>query len=225
VDRLQKLSKYAFGMGTLQIVISTVAFTVFPFLGGVQFLEYFMNSSPELVDISRFDEAIVIGAALSLSSSAFVLKILQEKGQLSSQFGAACLGVLLMQDIAVVPLLALLPIIESNGGALSFDDQVAVLGGTFLKAILGLSGILVIGGAIVRYLFSLVAQTKSSETFIALCQLVAIGTGQLTEVRSSHESHSVVVMCMNSTGFRLVQYSWEFYGRDVVGIVELSDAD
>ena len=147
----------------------------------MQFLEYIIGSRPELVDITRVDEAVVIGAALSLSSSAFVLKLLQEKNQLSSLFGSACLGVLLLQDIAVVPLLVLLPIIESNAGPLPLEVQLSILGGTFLKAILGLGGILVVGGGIVRYLFSLVAQTKSSETFVALCLFVAVGTGALTD--------------------------------------------
>jgi Kef-type K+ transport system membrane component KefB len=177
VDRLKSLSKYAFGMGTLQVILCTAAFFVFPFIGGVQFLEIFMGSDAALVDIERVDEAIVIGAALSLSSSAFVLKILQENGQLSTKFGAACLGILLLQDIAVVPLLVLLPIIESNSGPMPLSAQLTLLGATFVKAILGLGGILVVGGGIVRYLFSLVAKSGSSETFVALCLLVAFGTG------------------------------------------------
>jgi Kef-type K+ transport system membrane component KefB len=179
VDRLKSLSKFAFGMGTLQVILCTAAFFVFPFIGGVQFLEIFMGSDAALVDIERVDEAMVIGAALSLSSSAFVLKILQEKGQMSTKFGAACLGILLLQDIAVVPLLVLLPIIESNSGPMPLSAQLTLLGATFVKAILGLGGILVIGGGIVRYLFSLVAKTGSSETFIALCLLVALGTGKV----------------------------------------------
>ena len=181
IDRLKSLSKYAFGMGTLQVVLSTAAFFIFPFIGGVQFLEVIMKSDRELVDITRVDEALVIGAALSLSSSAFVLKILQEKNQLSSKYGSAALGVLLLQDIAVVPLLVLLPIIENTSGPMPLSAQLTLLGGTFLKAILGLGGILVIGGKIVRYLFSLVAASKSSETFIALVLLVALGTGALTD--------------------------------------------
>lgn len=181
VDRLRGLSKYAFGMGTLQVLLSTAAFFTFPFIGGVQFLEIMMGSRPEIVDITRFDEALVIGAALSLSSSAFVLKILQEKNQLSTRFGAACLGVLLFQDIAVVPLLVLLPIIESNSGPMPLSAQVALLGLTVGKAFLGLGGILVIGGAVVRYMFSLIAQTRSSETFVALVVLTALGTGKLTD--------------------------------------------
>jgi len=181
VDRLKSLSTYAFGMGTLQVILCTAAFFIFPFIGGVQFLEFFVHSQANVVDITRVDEALVIGAALSLSSSAFVLKILQEKGQLSTKFGAASLGILLLQDIAVVPLLVLLPIIESNSGPMPLSAQLTLLGATFLKALVGLGGILVIGGKFVRYLFSLIAQTRSSETFVALCLLVALGTGALTD--------------------------------------------
>ncbi len=181
VERLKGLSKFAFGMGTLQVVLSTAAFFVFPFVGGVKILEFITHTNADFVDITRVDEALVIGAALSLSSSAFVLKVLQEKGQLGTKFGAASLGVLLLQDIAVVPLLVLLPIIESNAGPMPLSVQLTLLGATFLKAILGLGGILVIGGNIVRFLFSLIAQTKSSETFVALCLVVALGMGALTD--------------------------------------------
>jgi len=181
VDRLKSLSTYAFGMGTLQIILCTAAFFSFPFFGGVQFLEYVIGSSPDVVDITRVDESLVIGAALSLSSSAFVLKILQDKGLLSTKTGEASLGILLLQDIAVVPLLVLLPIIESSDGPMPLSAQLILLGETFIKAILGLGGILIVGGQIVRYLFSLIAKTKSSETFVALCLLVALGTGALTE--------------------------------------------
>eukprot|EP01038_Epipyxis_sp_PR26KG_P011716 gene11716-15683_t len=181
IDRLKKLSKFAFGMGTLQVFLSTIAFFIFPFIGGVQFLEFIVGADPAVVDITRFDEALVIGAALSLSSSAFVLKILQEKNQLSTKFGAASLGILLLQDIAVVPVLVLLPIIESNTGTVTLEAQLTILGLTFLKALVGLGGILFIGGALVRYLFSIVAKSRSSETFVALCLLVALGTGGLTD--------------------------------------------
>jgi len=180
VERLKSLAKYAFGMGSLQVILCTLAFFFFPFIGGVQFLEIIAKATPDVVDITRVDEALVIGAALSLSSSAFVLKILQEKGTLGSKVGSASLGVLLLQDIAVVPLLVLLPIIENNAGPLPLSEQVALVGDTVIKAVFGLGGILVVGGAIVRYLFSLVAKTKSSETFVALCLLVALGTGALT---------------------------------------------
>ncbi len=181
VERLKNLSKYAFGMGTLQVLLCTAAFFTFPFLGGITFLENVIGSPAEVVEYTRFDEALVIGAALSLSSSAFVLKIMQERGQLATKSGSAALGILLLQDIAVVPLLVLLPIIENSQGAMPMSEQAALLGVTFLKAILGLGGILVVGGQVTKFLFALIATTKSSETFVALVLLVALGTGALTD--------------------------------------------
>ena len=181
VERLKNLSKYAFGMGTLQVLLCTAAFFTFPFLGGITFLENVIGSPAEVVEYTRFDEALVIGAALSLSSSAFVLKIMQERGQLATKSGSAALGILLLQDIAVVPLLVLLPIIENSQGAMPMSEQAALLGVTFLKAILGLGGILVVGGQVTKFLFALIATTRSSETFVALVLLVALGTGALTD--------------------------------------------
>ena len=117
-------------------------------------LENVIGSPAEVVEYTRFDEALVIGAALSLSSSAFVLKIMQERGQLATKSGSAALGILLLQDIAVVPLLVLLPIIENSQGAMPMSEQAALLGVTFLKAILGLGGILVVGGQVTKFLFT-----------------------------------------------------------------------
>lgn len=128
VSRLKSVSKYAFGMGTLQVILCTIAFFIFPFVGGVNLLEFIANARPEVVDITRIDEALVIGAALALSSSAFVLQILQEKQQLNTKVGEACLGILLLQDIAVVPLLVLLPIIESSTGDTSITAQLSLVG-------------------------------------------------------------------------------------------------
>ena len=181
VERLKNLRKYAFGMGTLQVLLCTAAFFTFPFLGGITFLENFIGSPAEVVEYTRFDEALVIGAALSLSSSAFVLKIMQERGQLATKSGSAALGILLLQDIAVVPLLVLLPIIENSQGSMPMSEQAALLGVTFLKAILGLGGILVVGGQVTKFLFALIATTRSSETFVAVVLLVALGTGALTD--------------------------------------------
>ncbi|CAI0448705.1 unnamed protein product, partial [Linum tenue] len=116
--RLKALAKFAFGMGLTQVVLSTLAFTAFelPPNGaiGTRILEFLFHSRSDLVNIRSIDEAIVIGAALSLSSSAFVLQLLAEKGELPTRFGSATLGILLFQDIAVVPLLVVLPILESQ---------------------------------------------------------------------------------------------------------------
>ncbi|CAN0411480.1 unnamed protein product, partial [Ectocarpus sp. 8 AP-2014] len=176
LDRLKALSKYAFGLGTAQVLLCTLAFAAFPFLGGVDVLEVIFHSPADLVSIRRVDEAVVIGAALSLSSSAF------EKGQKAERFGRAVLGILLLQDIAVVPLLVLLPIIETQGGTdTALSEQLLLVALTVAKGVGGLGGILVAGRFLLRPLFDVVAGARSSETFVALCLLVALGMGQLTE--------------------------------------------
>ena len=98
---MQALAKYAFGLGTLTMGLTTAAFTLFALpVGngiGTQILVKVFHASPKLAAIRTVDEAIVIGAALSLSSSAFVLQIMAEKGELATKFGSATLGILLLQ--------------------------------------------------------------------------------------------------------------------------------
>ncbi|KAL3515438.1 hypothetical protein ACH5RR_022340 [Cinchona calisaya] len=181
--RLKALAKFAFGMGLTQVVLSTLAFTAFelPPNGavGTRILEFLFHSRPDLVNIRSVDEAVVIGAALSLSSSAFVLQLLAEKGELPTRFGSATLGILLLQDIAVVPLLVILPVLESQN--LAEESIWPMLAKESLKALGGL-GLLSLGGKfILRRVFEVVAETRSSEAFVALCLLTVAGTSLLTQ--------------------------------------------
>ncbi|KAM7264855.1 hypothetical protein ACFE04_002538 [Oxalis oulophora] len=183
LGRLKALAKFAFGMGLTQVVLSTLAFTSFelPPNGaiGTKILEFLFHSRPDLVNIRSIDEAIVIGAALSLSSSAFVLQLLAEKGELPTKFGSATLGILLFQDIAVVPLLVILPVLESQN--LAEESIWPMLAQESLKALLGL-GILSLGGKfILRRVFEVVAEARSSEAFVALCLLTVAGTSLITQ--------------------------------------------
>lgn len=89
----------------------------------LQFLEKVLHASPALAELRTVDEAIVIGAALSLSSSAFVLQLLRERGELDTKFGQATLGILLLQDIATVPFLVLLPLVEGNNSGEALQGQ------------------------------------------------------------------------------------------------------
>ncbi|XP_071721694.1 K(+) efflux antiporter 3, chloroplastic [Rutidosis leptorrhynchoides] len=183
LGRLKALAKFAFGMGLTQVVLSTLAFTAFelPPNGaiGTKILEFLFHSRPDLVNIRSIDEAIVIGAALSLSSSAFVLQLLAEKGELPTRFGSATLGILLFQDIAVVPLLVILPVLESQN--LAEGSIWPMLAKESLKALGGL-GILSLGGKyVLRRFFEVVAEARSSEAFVALCLLTVAGTSLMTQ--------------------------------------------
>ncbi|CAN0920991.1 K(+) efflux antiporter 3, chloroplastic [Linum grandiflorum] len=181
--RLKALAKFAFGMGLTQVVLSTLAFTAFelPPNGaiGTKILQFLFHSRDDLVNIRSIDEAIVIGAALSLSSSAFVLQLLAEKGELPTRFGSATLGILLLQDIAVVPLLVILPVLESQN--LVGESILPTLIQESLKALLGL-GLLSLGGKFgLRRVFEVVAEARSSEAFVALCLLTVAGTSLITQ--------------------------------------------
>ena len=180
LERLTKLANFAFGLGALQLALCTVAFGAFPFAGGVGLLEWAVHAKPELVAISRPDEALVIGAALSLSSSAFVLQLLAERGQRNDRFALACLGVLLLQDLAVVPLLVLLPLIEDTQ-VLGESANVGALAASALQALAALGALLVGGRVVLRRVFAAVAGARSNETFVALCLLVVLGTGAFTD--------------------------------------------
>ncbi|GER42109.1 glutathione-regulated potassium-efflux system protein [Striga asiatica] len=181
--RLRALAKFAFGLGLTQVLLSTLAFSAFelPPNGaiGTRILEFLFHSRPDLVNIRSIDEAVVIGAALSLSSSAFVLQLLAEKGELPTRFGSATLGILLLQDIAVVPLLVILPVLESQN--LVEESIWPMLAKESLKALGGL-GLLSLGGKyLLRRIFEVVADTRSSEAFVALCLLTVAGTSLITQ--------------------------------------------
>ncbi|CAN6352419.1 unnamed protein product [Urochloa humidicola] len=183
LSRLKALARYAFGMGLPQVLLSTLAFTAFelPPNGaiGTKILQFLFNSRPDLVNIRSIDEAIVIGAALSLSSSAFVLQLLAEKGELPTRFGSATLGILLLQDIAVVPLLVILPVLESQN--IVEQSVWPILLAESLKALGGL-GLLSLGGKyLMRRVFEFVAESRSSEAFVALCLLTVAGTSLITQ--------------------------------------------
>lgn len=126
IDKLKALAKYAFGMGSLQMLLTTAAFVAvaLPPGHGIMslFLEKVMHAPPSLAELKTVDEAAVIAVALSLSSSAFVLQLLKEKNELGSKAGQATLGILLFQDIATVPFLVLLPLIEGQGSGVDVGD-------------------------------------------------------------------------------------------------------
>ncbi|KXZ54882.1 hypothetical protein GPECTOR_4g954 [Gonium pectorale] len=192
LDRLKSLAKFAFGLGTLQVALCTGIFTAFALpVGhsfGTIFLEQVAHAPHRLVSIRSVDEAVVIGAALSMSSSAFVLQLLRERGEQATKIGSATLGVLLFQDIAVVPFLVLLPLVtggkagtELIEGASSPVSLLTMLGPTALQTVAGLGALLLADRFIMKRIFEMVAHSRNSETFIALCLLTVAGTSLITQ--------------------------------------------
>lgn len=151
--RLSDMRAYVLGLGGLQFLLTGIAFT---FLANL-----LMND---------LQVAGVIGFALALSSTAIVLQVLEERGERLSQVGRVSFSVLLLQDLAVVPLLIIVPILASGS-----EEVATELGKTIRNAAIVIFVMVVAGKVLLNPILSLVAKTKSSELFVALTLLVVLG--------------------------------------------------
>jgi CPA2 family monovalent cation:H+ antiporter-2 len=120
--------------------------------------------------------AVVVGGGLALSSTAIVLQVLSERGTLGTRPGRAAFAVLLTQDLAVVPLLALLPLLGDERGGVA-----AALGLAAAKGAAALAVIVAAGRFVLRPMLAAVAATRSSELFTAVTLLLVLGVGWITE--------------------------------------------
>ena len=152
--RLWSMRKDVFGFGTLQVVLSG------GFIGA-----YVHFSMPVATGV-----AFLIGLTLALSSTAFVVQILKERGEIASRYGSSAFAVLLMQDLAVVPLLAVIPIL-SDAGPLSEGiplwEQFAVVAGM-------IASVFVFGRYIVPVLLEHFARDRNKEAFIFVVMLSVV---------------------------------------------------
>jgi len=119
---------------------------------------------------------LVVGGVIAMSSTAIVSKMLAERSQLHSPHGRQIMGVLLFQDLAVIPLLVLVPAMGLSGTAIAGAVVMALL-----KAAVVLAIVLFVGQRLMRPLFNLVARQKSGELFVLFVLLVTLGLAWVTE--------------------------------------------
>jgi CPA2 family monovalent cation:H+ antiporter-2 len=119
--------------------------------------------------------SLFLGGFVSLSSTAIVLRARQERGELHSPHGRFDLGILLFQDLAIVPMMMVLPLLSEG------DRPGGKVGGRFLVAAAVVAGVFVVSRRVVPRLLSLVADTKSRELFVIVVAAVGLGTAALTE--------------------------------------------
>jgi monovalent cation:proton antiporter-2 (CPA2) family protein len=170
-ELLWKLRKSILGMGGLQVLSGTIILgTLASFFG------------------LNWKESLALGMILSLSSTAIVLQTLNEKDLMKSSAGQSSFSVLLFQDIAVIPMLALFPLLASNPDTESghtADTLVSGLPGWLQTlVVLGSVGAIIIAGRfLVRPFFRIIAATRLREVFTAAVLLLVVGiTVLMTEV-------------------------------------------
>lgn len=119
---------------------------------------------------------LIAGGVVAMSSTAIISKELAERMQLHSEYGRGVMGVLLFQDLAVIPLLVLIPALGLSEGQIANAIAVALV-----KAAVILAIVLFLGQLLMRPLFHLVAKQKSSELFVLFVLLVALGLAWITQ--------------------------------------------
>ena len=159
VERLVSLRRWVFGLGTLQVVLTTLAITGALRLAGL-----------------AIEAALVLGAGLALSSTGIVLHMLVERREIATPHGRIAFAVLLLQDLAVVPLLTLVPLLAHEQGGL-----VGALGLAFAKAVIVLMLIVAVGRLALRPALRTVARSGTPELFTGIVLLLVLGVGWLTQ--------------------------------------------
>ncbi|MCD5979148.1 monovalent cation:proton antiporter-2 (CPA2) family protein [Pseudomonas phytophila] len=160
--RLWVMRKAVFGVGMAQVLLTGLVIGMIALLAFGQPL----------------NTAVVLGLGLALSSTAFGLQSLAERKELNSPHGRLAFAILLFQDIAAIPLIAMVPLLAGTDDKLSASD-----GLTHGLEVLGVIAIVVVGGRyLLRPVFRIVAKTKIQEVSTATALLVVIGTAWLMDL-------------------------------------------
>ncbi len=152
LPKLYAMRKTLFGLGGAQVVITLGVTMLVGWLAGLS-----------------LPTAFVVGGALTMSSTAIVSKILMERVDLNSRHGRLSIGILLFQDLAVIPILVLIPALGAQSGNLT-----TTLGLSFIKTAVLLFVLFKFGKGIISFWFGLVAQQRSRELFVMNVLMVTL---------------------------------------------------
>lgn len=168
LPKLRAMRSHVFGLGLLQVVLTLVIVTL---------ASLFLATLAPTLWKMEWQTALALSGAMAMSSTAIVVKLMADRLELESEHGKRVMGVLLFQDLAVVPLLVLIPALGSRPEELFTALLLAGLKATVLIALL-LTG----GQRIMRWWLTLVARRKSEELFVLNLLLVTLGLAWLTEL-------------------------------------------
>lgn len=166
LPQLWSMRRSVFGLGLAQVLLTVVA-AMLVGMAAAQFLPAFAGLS--------WRASFALGGALAMSSTAIVSKILTEKLELESEHGRRIISILLFQDLALVPLLILVPALANP------QDVAATLGTAAVKAVFVLVVLLFLGQRLLRGWFQIVAKRRSQELFMLNLLLITLGAAWITE--------------------------------------------
>ena len=155
-ERLKTMRRLVFGLGGLQVVITSVVLGL-----GALWLGF------------RPPQAAIVGMALALSSTAIIIQLLSEQKRLGAQAGRISFAVLLLQDVAVIPMLLLVTALAAPADSNLTLNLAWALAQAAMAAVL----IVIVGRYILTPLLRLVAASKSPELFMSVVLFIAVGTG------------------------------------------------
>ncbi len=159
--RLWKMRGAVFGAGSAQLIGTGILLVAL--IGG-------LNPSADL----SFPQALLVGLSLALSSTAFALQTLEEKGELTARHGRLAFSVLLFQDIAAIPLIAIVPLLAANAPA---ESAITFMGVVKILAAIGL--IIIVGHYVLDRLYHILASTQVREAMIAASLLTVAGVSYI----------------------------------------------
>jgi CPA2 family monovalent cation:H+ antiporter-2 len=168
LPKLRAMRNHVFGLGLFQVTVTMLLTTAGSL--GLAWL------APNLWDMN-WTTAVALSGALAMSSTAIVVKLMSERLEMESEHGKRVMGVLLFQDLAVVPLLVLIPALGASAEVLMDTMAMALFKATALLTLL-----LVGGPRVMRWWLTLVARRKSEELFVLNLLLVTLGLAWLTEL-------------------------------------------
>ncbi|MGC4407936.1 potassium transporter TrkA [Rhizobium rosettiformans] len=160
-SRLWHMRRDIFGLGTSQVVLTGLVLTALVYAAG-------------LLD---WRGALVAGFGLALSSTAFALQLLEDYGDMNSRYGQRSFSILLFQDLAIVPLLAMVTILSSQGGETQQSPLIEI--GIAVGAVIGM---ILAGRYLLTPMFQIIARTGAREVMIAAALFVVLGSAYLMQV-------------------------------------------
>lgn len=157
--RLWQMRRDIFGLGTAQVMVTGLALTALAWVSGVL----------------DWRGSIVAGFGLALSSTAFAMQILEGDGDVNTRYGQRSFSMLLFQDLAIVPLLAVVTILDGDKGS---GNPLADLG----ISVAAVAGMIVMGRYLLTPLFQVIARTGAREAMIAAALFVVMGSATLMQL-------------------------------------------